>query len=116
MGSSIADFPARAIRASGPETVVRETLTRVVAAPGGFWVHVDADVLDPAVMPAVDSPLPGGFGVAELTELARPLATNPVARGLQLTIYDPTLDPEARGATVLVDLLHTLVGDETNRV
>jgi hypothetical protein len=26
----------------------------------GFWIHVDADVLDAATMPAVDSPEPGG--------------------------------------------------------
>jgi arginase family enzyme len=27
----------------------------------GFWVHLDTDVLDPEMMPAVDSPEPGGL-------------------------------------------------------
>jgi arginase len=28
----------------------------------GFWIHCDVDVLDPAVLPAVDTPEPGGIG------------------------------------------------------
>ena len=39
----------------------------------GFWVHLDADVLDPSVMPAVDSPDPEGLLPGELTSLLRPL-------------------------------------------
>jgi arginase len=31
-----------------------------------YWVHVDVDVLDPAVMPAVDAPDPGGIAYTEL--------------------------------------------------
>ena len=32
----------------------------------GFWVHLNADVLDDALMPAVDSRQPGGMDYAEL--------------------------------------------------
>src|ERR671916_361848 len=35
----------------------------------GFWIHLDADVLDDAIMPAVDSRQPGGLGYSELVEL-----------------------------------------------
>jgi arginase len=46
-----------------------------------FWVHVDADVLDDAVMPAVDYRQPGGLSPDELaTVLAVALATGHVAR------------------------------------
>ena len=71
----------------------------------GFWVHVDADVLDPAVMPAVDSPEPGGPGSEELVHLLRPLLSHPGALGLQLTIYDPEQDPHGSGAELLVRIL-----------
>jgi len=30
--------------------------------PESYWIHVDADVLDDAVMPAVDYRQPGGPG------------------------------------------------------
>jgi arginase len=39
----------------------------------GIWVHMDADVLDPSVLPSVDSPEPGGLELDELTEVLTPL-------------------------------------------
>lgn len=71
----------------------------------GFFVHLDADVLDPSVMPAADAPDPGGLDYPELTELLRPLVTHPGCVGVQLTIYDPDLDPEGRYAAPLTDAL-----------
>lgn len=103
--SAIADVPARTVRARGAESIAREALERAAAAPGGFWIHFDVDVLDPELMPAVDSPLPDGFSAAELESLVKPLVRHPAALGLQVTIYDPTLDPERSAARVLVDLL-----------
>ncbi|RSS72831.1 arginase family protein, partial [Streptomyces sp. WAC05292] len=60
----------------------------------GFWVHLDADVLDPSVMPAVDSPDPGGLFPGELADLLRVLIGSPRCVGLNVTIYDPDLDPD----------------------
>jgi arginase len=73
------------------------------AASDGFWIAVDVDVLDPRVMPAVDTPQPGGLTYPELTELLAPLVQHPLALGLQVTIYDPTLDPGLEAAAHLVD-------------
>ena len=58
----------------------------------GFWVHLDADVLDDALMPAVDSRQPGGMAYAELVELLRPLLRSGLAVGMEITIFDPELD------------------------
>ena len=58
----------------------------------GFWVHLDADVLDDALMPAVDSRHPGGMAYAELVELLRPLLRSGLAVGMEITIFDPELD------------------------
>jgi arginase len=77
----------------------------------GFWIHLDADVLNPAEMPAVDSPEPGGPTADELVELLRPLVSHPLASGLELTIYDPALDPDRASAERLVSLLQALFGE-----
>jgi arginase len=70
-----------------------------------FWVHLDVDVLAPELMPAVDSPDPGGTNLQELsTTLAIALGSNRCL-GMHVTIYDPTLDPGERGADLIVDLL-----------
>ena len=62
----------------------------------GFWIHLDADVLDDEVMPAVDSRQTGGLSYAQLIELLRVLLRSDLAVGMQVTIFDPELDPTGR--------------------
>jgi arginase len=69
----------------------------------GFWVHVDVDVLDPAVMPAVDAPNPGGIAYTELELLIAGLATAPTCVGLEITVFDPDYDPDGVYARDIVD-------------
>jgi arginase len=90
-------FDVAELRRLGPEEVARRAVA-TLAARGveGFWVHVDADVLDPEVMPAVDSPEPGGLTHRELAALLRALTAAELACGMQLTIFDPDLDPDGR--------------------
>ena len=71
----------------------------------GLWVHVDADVLDPSVMPAVDSPEPDGLTPEELTELLSLLASHPRTVGVDVAIYDPDLDPAGSAADALTDVV-----------
>jgi arginase len=71
---------------------------------------VDADVLNPRVMPAVDSPEPGGPGIDELAAVVAPLARHPRALGMELTIYDPALDADRSCATRLVAFAETVLG------
>jgi arginase len=70
-----------------------------------FFIHVDADVLDPRYMPFVDSPEPGGLSPEELTAMLAPLVRHPRAVGMELTIYDPRDDHDGRGAELLVNIL-----------
>ena len=82
-----------------------EVAGRLAEVGDGYWVHLDADVLDPAVMPAVDSPDPGGLSFDELAALLGPLLGNERAIGLQLTILDPDLDEDGRLAARFADLV-----------
>jgi arginase len=70
---------------------------------GGYWLHLDVDILDPGVMPAVDSPDRGGLDPEQLTELLAVLA--PGAVGAQVTVFDPDLDPDGRLAGLLTEVL-----------
>jgi arginase len=71
----------------------------------GFWVHLDVDILDAEVMPAVDSPDPGGIEHRHLTSLLRPLLASPRCMGIDVGIFDPDLDPESVYAAELTDTL-----------
>lgn len=94
------------LRKQGADEVGRAT-GRSLDTPelDGYWVHLDADVLDPSVMPAVDSPDPGGLLPGELTALLAPLVRSPRCAGLNVTIYDPDLDPEGTAGALLADIV-----------
>jgi arginase len=112
--SGALDLPDEAARAMGYAAAAEAALVRLTSPElAGFWVHLDADVLDPEVMPAVDSPEPGGPGWVELEELLAPLLRHPQALGLELTIYDPTLDPGHAAGARLVALLEKLLGPDS---
>jgi arginase len=108
--SPILDLPDAALLARGHVEVTRQALKRLTA-PGlrGFWIHLDADVLNPVQMPAVDSPVPGGPTLDKLVSLLGPLVRHPKALGLDLAIYDPALDPDRICAARLVWLLAKLL-------
>ncbi|MBS0023097.1 arginase family protein [Microbacterium paraoxydans] len=92
--------PSAEVSARGPRAVAAET---AAAAGSAYWLQLDVDVLDPSVMPAVDSPDPGGLTADELTVLLRELA--PRAVGASVTVFDPDLDPDGRYARLLTEIL-----------
>jgi arginase family enzyme len=79
------------------------TVAALEVAGTSYWVQIDVDVLDPSVMPAVDSPDPGGIDAAPLIELISVLA--PRAAGISITVFDPDLDPDGSYARLLVEIL-----------
>ncbi len=91
-GIEVWDLPT--IREIGPDRAGARAV-EVLRTNGvdGFWIHLDADVLDDAAMPAVDSRQPDGLSYAELLELLRVLLRSELAVGMQVTIFDPELDP-----------------------
>jgi arginase len=111
-GAGALDIPALAVRSRGTAAAAAATLERL-SDVSRIWIHVDADVLDPSVMPAVDSPEPSGLTVDELVSLLRPLVRDSRAVGLELTIYDPNLDSHGTCAETLVSVLErTFVGSD----
>ena len=96
---------AATVRAD-PAAAARTALA-TLAAPGldGFWVHVDADVVDAALLPAVDSPEPDGLSWDDLATLLGGLVHAPGVAGVNLGIYDPDLDAGGEGAARLVETL-----------
>ncbi len=59
----------------------------------GFWLHIDVDVLNDAVMPCVDSRTADGLTHTEFNELTSYLFQSEKLSGLEITILDPDLDP-----------------------
>jgi arginase len=101
-------FDLATIRTRGVHAAAREAvahLTREGGPDRGFWIHVDADVLDDAIMPAVDYRLADGLSWGELTQVLHIAIRSGRAVGLEVTIYNPTLDPGGAGARDLAGVL-----------
>jgi arginase len=105
VSAGVLDLPMSALRSQGPAEVAQRAVARATAHSDGFWVHVDVDVLDPDVMPATGDPAAGGMDFAEATALLKTLVGDPNALGLQLTLYDPTLDRDGKAAADLAQML-----------
>jgi arginase len=72
----------------------------------GFFIHLDADSVNDESMPAVDYRLPDGLTWTELILLLRTALTGG-AVGLEVTIYNPRLDPDGSAGRELTDTLVT---------
>jgi arginase len=102
-------FSLDRIRTEGIDQTTAAAVKHLEGCELGFWIHVDVDVLSPDWMPAVDSPDPGGMTPTELTKALKSAITSKKCAGMELTIYDPELDPTGQFATVIVDILSNAV-------
>lgn len=71
----------------------------------GFWIHLDADSLDDAIMPAVDYRMADGLSWDELATTLRTAAASETAIGINITIFNPKLDQDGSIAAAFVDAL-----------
>jgi arginase len=77
---------------------------------GRAWLHVDVDVLDQKVMPAVDSPGSPGLNLDQLATLIKRLRASARIIGADISVFDPELDPEGRHARALARCLAQAFG------
>jgi arginase len=109
-GVGISTWSIERLRETGMELALDAIVNEVTSGEiSGFWIHLDVDILDPAVMPAVDTPTAGGLVEEELGTLLVGLVAHRSAIGLDVTIFDPDLDPDGRYARNLVQLLRPVL-------
>ncbi len=107
-------FELDMVRRGGMEDVSRHAIAHL-ARPDltpGFWLHLDADVLDDTVMPAVDYRQPGGLSPTELQVLLRMAHLSGRMAGMSIAIYNPALDPTGDDARALVEVVAAGLGAE----
>lgn len=103
------DLPA--VRRMGADSAARAALDHLTRPElDGFFIHLDADCLDDAVMPAVEFRIPGGLSRDELAAVLRIALASGKAVGLEVTIYNPRLDEDGSAGRGLADLLAACLG------
>jgi arginase len=99
-------FDLHAVRRLGAEAAAVEAIGHLTRRElDGFFIHVDADCLNDAIMPAVDYRYPDGLSWYELETVLRIALANEAAKGLEITIYNPRLDKDGTAGAGLAETL-----------
>jgi arginase len=99
------------VNSMGVESAARAAVDHLMRAElDGFFIHLDADCLDDAIMPAVDFRVPGGLSWDELAAALRIIMASGKAVGIEVTIYNPRLDGDGSAGRGLTDMLAAALG------
>jgi arginase len=100
----------RAIDETGIRAPLAAFLDRVTAAGGLLHVSLDVDFLDPDVAPAVGTTVPGGATLREAHLVMEMLCDAGCVASLDLVELNPFLDVKGKTASLIVDLVASLLG------
>ncbi len=104
--TAIERIPVREVLRGGvATTVARITHWVRIRNLSAVWLHIDVDVLDQAVLPAVDSPGSPGLDFDQLADLLAGITRLVPVVGSDVTIFDPELDPDGRQARRLASCI-----------
>jgi arginase len=100
-----------AVRSAGADKAAEAVAEHLSADDSAerFWIHLDVDVLDDALIPAVDYRQPDGLLWRELEQILDIALASGRAAGLEVTIFNPDLDPEGLIAQDLSDHLSRIL-------
>ena len=77
---------------------------------GSYYLTIDADGLDPSVMPAVGSPAPGGLFFHHVRELIHGLARKGRLMGMDINEVSPGRDVNGISALTAGQLICNYIG------
>ena len=110
-GTGIAQITAQRLLSEGILRAASSTIEKLKASDiDHAWMHVDLDVLDQTMMPAVDSPGSPGLNFEQLAELVHALCASGRIAGADFSIYDPERDQGLHYARPIVDCIARGVG------
>jgi agmatinase len=97
---------------------IEAVLDRIPPSPS-YYVTIDCDGFDPALMPGNGSPSPGGFTYHEGVDLLRGLAARGQVVGFDFVevapVYDPTEVTQQTTARIILDFLGAIFKHRTAR-
>jgi arginase len=99
----------RQLREPAAVPLIRDAVARLGADTSGLWLHIDVDVLDETVMPAVTYPKGDGPDFEQLTAALGPVAASPRLIGISVADLRPDLDPDGSHTAHVRDLVTTLL-------
>jgi agmatinase len=97
-------IPARAIICAGIDPILQH-----LPADSRCFLTIDFDVLDPAIMPAVGAPTPGGLDYLTVIDLIHALAARNTIVGVCLVEFAPEVDLHNLGAITAMRIVWNIL-------
>jgi len=101
-------FTAQQVKSIGAAEVAEEAARHLDNRSDWIACHLDVDVIDPELIPAVSHPIPGGLTMEETSTIIAKLMGTGKLRLIELAAYNPPTDRRADSAKRIVELLNTL--------
>jgi arginase len=98
-------FHFEEITRRGLDAVFAEALAIVTAGTARFGVSIDLDVITPAEVPHVGTPVADGLASAALAPQLERIGAHPSLAAVELVEYSPAQDRDGRSARIAIDLL-----------
>jgi arginase len=102
-------YPASLIRKEKMEKIAPKVAKRLSDSADWIICHLDLDVLDPKIIPAVDFPTNGGLTLKEVEQIVHELRETGKLKIFNLTAYDPTLDQSQTSGKRIVNLVSEIL-------
>jgi len=103
--SPIRRYMAAEVQREGPAAVAEAALERIHTSSHEFVLHFDVDVISADDFRATNLPAPGGLRLEEVRQALSVFAGQKNLAAVEITAYNPDLDPDGSAARLLVDLL-----------
>ncbi len=103
--SPIRRYLAGEIQRQGPAAAAQTALERIHVASHEFVLHFDVDVISSDDFRAANFAAPGGLRLEEVRQALEVFARQKNLAAMEVTVYNPALDPDGSAAKLLVDLL-----------
>lgn len=97
-------YPMKNVRSGGLQQVIDALPT------GDVYVALDIDAMDPAVVPGVIGPAPGGLHYFEILQVLEALSLKSRIAGFSLVEFMPSADVGNRGALVSARIIASVMG------
>ena len=109
-GSPLRRYLAHDVRRLGATAAAEAALERVHGRQQQFVLHIDLNVIDPEDFRAATPAIPGGarsggLRLSELREALAVFARQPTLAALEISSYNPSLDPDGETAKELIELI-----------
>lgn len=103
--SPIRRYLAADVQRQGPEAAAEAALERIHVASHEFVLHFDVDAISSDDFRATNLAAPGGLRLEQVRQALTVFARQKNLAALDVTVYNPELDPDGSAARLLVDLL-----------